>query len=255
MSAYSDAVLALSPAGYWRLGESSGTSAADASGNGLTGTYENGVVLGAAGAIAGDSDTAATFDGLNDRVITASTSSPSGASGLSVIAWVKLAALPIDTISNRATIMAAGDLKTPATRRFGFQVKTSTQLRADISNGSTANQNDITLSEALVTDTWYMLGMTWTPSTVVKYYVNGQVAGQVTSSILASLNSASLPISMGTEQDASRARLNGVIDEAALFGSVLSDANIADLYELGISGGGSFIDNTTPILRHIMGGF
>lgn len=39
MSAWSNAVLALSPAGFYRLGESAGTSAADSSGNGRTGTY------------------------------------------------------------------------------------------------------------------------------------------------------------------------------------------------------------------------
>jgi len=54
---YRDAVLALLPAGYWRLGESSGTVAADVSGHGLTGTYVGAPTLGAAGALAGDSDT------------------------------------------------------------------------------------------------------------------------------------------------------------------------------------------------------
>jgi len=54
---YRDAVLALAPAGYWRMGETSGTVAADSSGHGLTGTYVGAPTLGAAGALAGDSDT------------------------------------------------------------------------------------------------------------------------------------------------------------------------------------------------------
>jgi hypothetical protein len=54
---YRDAVMALLPAGYWRMGESSGTVAADSSGHGLTGTYVGAPTLGAAGALAGDSDT------------------------------------------------------------------------------------------------------------------------------------------------------------------------------------------------------
>jgi hypothetical protein len=36
---YETEILADSPVGYWRLGEASGTTAADASGNGYTGTY------------------------------------------------------------------------------------------------------------------------------------------------------------------------------------------------------------------------
>jgi hypothetical protein len=63
-STYSDAVLADSPASYYRFGEPSGTMAADASGNNNTATYHNNT-LGAAGALQSDSDTAVTFDGAS----------------------------------------------------------------------------------------------------------------------------------------------------------------------------------------------
>ncbi len=52
---------------YWRLGEGSGTVAADAKGD-RDGTYVNGVTLGTAGAIRSDPNTAATFDGVNDQI-------------------------------------------------------------------------------------------------------------------------------------------------------------------------------------------
>jgi len=67
-SAYSDAVLADMPVRYYRLGDSSGTTAVDSSGNSQDGTYTGGVTLGASGAIQGDADTAATFDGTDDYV-------------------------------------------------------------------------------------------------------------------------------------------------------------------------------------------
>ena len=67
-AAYSNQVLADEPLAYWRLGEPSGTSAADASGNGNTGTYGGSPTLGATGALAGDTDTATSFDGVNDNV-------------------------------------------------------------------------------------------------------------------------------------------------------------------------------------------
>ena len=47
------------PSTYPRAADSKGTN---------TGDYENGVTLGAAGALAGDTNTAATFDGVNDYV-------------------------------------------------------------------------------------------------------------------------------------------------------------------------------------------
>ena len=55
------------PVGYWRLGESAGTTAADSSGNGNDGTYD-GVTLGVAGAPPTGTDTAVDFDGTNDSV-------------------------------------------------------------------------------------------------------------------------------------------------------------------------------------------
>lgn len=48
---YADAVLADSPALYWRLDETSGTVAADASGNGRNGTYTGGFTLGQSRAV------------------------------------------------------------------------------------------------------------------------------------------------------------------------------------------------------------
>jgi PKD repeat protein len=51
---------------YWRLGESSGTNLNDSAGN-RDATAANGVVLGSAGALTLDSDTAASFDGVNDN--------------------------------------------------------------------------------------------------------------------------------------------------------------------------------------------
>src|SRR3954452_17489132 len=52
---------------YWRLGEASGTFAADAAG-GAAGTYVGGVGLGAHGALSSGADTAARFDGVNDEL-------------------------------------------------------------------------------------------------------------------------------------------------------------------------------------------
>ena len=58
---YYDEVMADSPALYWRLGESSGTTAADASGNARPGIYAGSLTRGTTGLITGDSDTALTI--------------------------------------------------------------------------------------------------------------------------------------------------------------------------------------------------
>jgi glucose/arabinose dehydrogenase len=58
---------------YWRLGDGSGLVAADQLGL-RPGTYAGGVLLGAPGALVGDPDTAAAFDGVNDEVTMMATS-------------------------------------------------------------------------------------------------------------------------------------------------------------------------------------
>jgi hypothetical protein len=89
-TAYKSAVLADSPVGYWRLGESSGTTAADSSSGGNAGTYTS-VTLGTTGATAGDPDTAAAFNGTSSYVSVPDSTSLRPAT-FSVEGWVKTTA-------------------------------------------------------------------------------------------------------------------------------------------------------------------
>ncbi|HET6319781.1 MAG TPA: LamG-like jellyroll fold domain-containing protein [Chloroflexota bacterium] len=62
---YADVVLSSAPLAYWRLGESGGMQLTETSGAGSLGTYDSGVALGIRGALVGDADTAAEFDGVS----------------------------------------------------------------------------------------------------------------------------------------------------------------------------------------------
>src|SRR2546421_10125355 len=69
---YSGTILADSPIAYWRLGETSGITAADASGHGNAGTYAGAAgayTLGQAGALFGDADPATKLDGQAGHVV------------------------------------------------------------------------------------------------------------------------------------------------------------------------------------------
>jgi acid phosphatase type 7 len=83
-TAYSQAVLG--EAGlqsYWRLGDSGGTTAADAA-NRYPGSYRGGFLLGAPGTLFGDVNTAALFDGSSGEV---SAGGPSLSTSGSIEAW------------------------------------------------------------------------------------------------------------------------------------------------------------------------
>ena len=91
---YPAAVNADSPSGYWRLGEVTGTSAVNQTG-GANGTYLSGVLLGQLGALTGDSDHAAGFDGGDDRVNMGDPANGSldfGTGDFTVEAWAKATA-------------------------------------------------------------------------------------------------------------------------------------------------------------------
>jgi hypothetical protein len=84
--AYGKAVYNDSPATYWRLDETTGATAADSSDNGSTGGYVGAVTQGADGAF-GSTGHAATFDGVSGNV--ALSSQRSGPSVYSTELWFK----------------------------------------------------------------------------------------------------------------------------------------------------------------------
>jgi hypothetical protein len=89
---YRDTVIGDSPSQYLRLGEASGTAAADASGNGRTGLYQGTVTFGQAGAIAGDANTAVLLAGsgtTNGYVTQQSTTATTNPTTFSVELWLK----------------------------------------------------------------------------------------------------------------------------------------------------------------------
>jgi hypothetical protein len=86
---YSSEVLADSPLCFLRLGEASGTTAADSSGNSHAGTYAASPTLGATGLIAGDSDTAVTFNGSSQYVSIDNSSGWADGTSFTAEIWVK----------------------------------------------------------------------------------------------------------------------------------------------------------------------
>ena len=87
---YESAVMGDTPSAYYRLGESSGTTATDTSGNGNNGTYSAiGVTLGTTGAITNDTDTAATFGGSSGEMTVPDNADLDPASQITLEAWFK----------------------------------------------------------------------------------------------------------------------------------------------------------------------
>lgn len=90
--AYADAVLADSPTLYWRLGEASGTTAANLGSASGDGTYAGSPTLGQAGLLPGDADTCPKFNGsyVDGGSLTATALGISGNADRTVECWLKV---------------------------------------------------------------------------------------------------------------------------------------------------------------------
>jgi hypothetical protein len=115
---------------YWRLGESSGTAAADANGQ-ATGTYVGGPGLGARGALSADADTSVRFDGVDDEM-----QGGGGASGTleGWFFWEGGVAVMRDSTSSAGWILAF-DSGGRVAYRVGGTTFTTSVATADVRDG------------------------------------------------------------------------------------------------------------------------
>jgi hypothetical protein len=229
-AAYVDVVDGLNPLGYWRLGESSGTTATDYAGS-QNGTYGGGVTLGATGALSGDSDTAVTFDGIDDIIDIGPSADLVLTGDLSVSFWVKPAAFPTGSTPIPLFVLTA-DAATSGTAKLA-------ELAVD-KNGDivyTHEYGDQGSGEQTYTfDTNLSLDDTWYNITLVRDSGAGdrEVHLYIGDSLLDTYSYTTQPegytegeMSIGSYTGM---KFTGAIDEFAIFNSALTGQNVIDIY-------------------------
>ncbi len=160
-TSYATAVTADAPLAYWRLGESSGTTAADASGNGRTGTYVGGVGLATPGALPGDANTSVELDGADDNVIR-NPITGIGTTAISTDLWLKTS----DTTKEAGIVSYAA-----STSADEFQLRDYRSLRVYV-NGTRVDTG-VSLNDGA----WHHLAVTWSSvGGEVRVYKDGVLA-------------------------------------------------------------------------------
>jgi hypothetical protein len=235
-SAASAAVLAAGPAGYWRLQETTGANALDSSGVSVPhpGALLNGVRLGLSGpqgaAFPGfeTNNRAARFDGLNDKID---------------IPYAPSLNPPVFTVSCWARVVAGlGAYRSPLTSRadnpqrgYLFYSSPANQWEFWIGAGQSPGWISLT-GPAVQSSVWTHLAGTFDGATV-RFYVNGAPAGTPKDTPFAPNSTAPLRIGAGSSETAGNFYFNGDIDEVAVFGRALADAEIQQLYLAATQGG------------------
>lgn len=216
---YADEVLADSPLAYYRLGESSGTSMVDSSGNGHDGSYVGSPTLGATGLLGGDSDTAMVAD--SGKYATTPTGSWKSQSTVTVEALINPSAIS-GTLPNR---FIGNDDELGASRSYSLDLDTSGHLAATL--WIAGSQRFCTGSTVLVTGNAYHVVMTY-DGTDIKVYVNGVEDGNTSYSGTIQAGTAEIYIGCDPYPDYRTTwRFQGTIDEVAIYSGALSSTRIA----------------------------
>jgi hypothetical protein len=220
-SSYSNAVLGDGPAGYWRLGETSGSTAVDASG-GDNGSFVNGPALGQTSLLPGDSSNRAVrFDGTNDHVRVPSSGGLSPGARVSLEAWIKPAALP-----------SSGSFRSVLSKAESYSLQfNGPQLEFTIIQNGTRRRL-LAPSGAIVAGQTYQVVGAY-DGTTQRLYVNGaQVASAALSGAITTNGNA---VTIGSWGGGSEF-FNGTIDEAAVYTSALSAAQVSAHRQAGMGG-------------------
>jgi alpha-L-arabinofuranosidase len=208
------------PAAHWAFDEGTGTTAADSSGNGHNGTLGTGVTW----ATGNVGTHAIKMTGTSTGVVTATGPVVNTSGSFTASAWVDLASLSgYQTILSIAGNNVAGFFLQfrGDTGTFAF-----TRLASDSTSAAAAYSSD---PSAPVTGTWYhIVGVDDASAGTLTLYVDGQSQGSVAFTGGWAANGNTL-IGHGFYGGAQVDYVNGSIDDAELFASALSAAQVAAL--------------------------
>ena len=217
-SAYSNAVLADSPAGYWRLAEGAGTTAADSAG-GNPGVYTNNPQLGAAGLIASDTaNKAIRLDGLSQHVRVANSGSLSPTARVSVDAWIKPDGLP-----------ATGSFASVASKREAYALQfNGPRLEFTIMQGGVRKRAQAPAGAIQVGSTYHVAGTY--DGTTARLYINGTEVAALP--LTGAIGTTSAGLNIGSWSGTNEF-FRGTVDDVAVYASALTAARVKAHSDIG----------------------
>ncbi|MEA2506241.1 MAG: phosphatidylinositol-3-phosphatase [Actinomycetota bacterium] len=225
---YRDAILADKPVAYWRLGEDPGATVATSATGQYDGTYVGSPALGQPGLISADPNTSMLFDGVDDRVTANNlTTIPSWANGYTLEAWVNTS-----TTTTEGHIMAFNTLKGGNGMAI-FRDEPSDKFKFHDCEASTCATVHSTTTPQ-IGQTYYVV-VTVDSLNQGVLYVNGKAEATFTS---AQRPLTSGYFTIGAEYDCCpvpSSYWKGAIDEAAVYTTALSAAQVVAHYQAGLA--------------------
>lgn len=224
---------------YWRLGEASGPTTVDASGNGRDGTAAGGVTFGQPG-MTPDHNTAVRFDGLTGTISMGNVVAAAFTGAFTVEAWVKMTATSALSMIVSKSAAPAGWGLAEFSGNGKFQFFAYTSAPAAVFDLQTVAQYNNGL--------WHHVVGTWTGTTAtngVKLYVDGGLAAQATAAAGTVATNAA-PLRISGWDTVMAGPFSGTVDEVALYSGVMSAAEVMSHYLVG-----QWTDLTRDVLTEV----
>jgi RHS repeat-associated protein len=223
VTGYRQAVQADSPDGWWRLGESSGPSLADASGGGNHGALVGTPVLGAPGALRSEPDTAMQAAEEGSYASVPASSQWALENSFTLEWW---GAVPAPSIAEYPGSLRSGDWAVPGDGwmvgwgRKGRVRNPVSYYRDGLEYLGGAFANNVFRHNAIVYDK---------AAQTLKFYADGQMVTSYAGVVFAAGNGVSHPLDLGRGADPDVVRM----DEPAVYATALPAARIASHYAAG----------------------
>jgi len=163
------------------------------------------------------------FDGVDDYVSMGNPTELQITGALTLSAWVK-------TSSATQQKILFKDDNTNRSYSLGLR-PTSLLVRFGIFNGGSFTS--VTSTSTIHDGDWHHIAAVFNPSTSMKVFIDGVLEATNTTSIPATIDNDPADFEIGRRGD-SNYYWNGNVDEASIWDSALSDANVATLYNSGL---------------------
>jgi hypothetical protein len=220
-------VLSDDPLIYWRLGESSGTTAADDSGNSRDGTYVNTPTLGVAGALAGDADTAVLLDHAAIEHVEIADAAWMDVANVSVEFWFKAT----DTAADGSVTLATRGGVPGQSGDPSWYAGLQSNGRAEFEVYNASGFPESAVSTAAYDDSEWHHFVGTHDGTTIRLYIDG--AEVDTTAWAHNVASGDIPITVG-RRNSGTYTVEQSVDEFAVYGAALSSTRVLAHYLAGV---------------------
>lgn len=223
---YASVVLADAPLAYYRLGESSGTTAKD-SAAGNDGTLSGTITLSQPGALRGDVNKAMLFDGSSGFIALPGGVNPATFTAFSVEFWINLTGAYTGNPRPIANSHSDQD-------HNGFQIILQTGGAMTFSLGNGTTQDGANTVSSIAAGSWAYIVGTY-DNINAKIYFNGNLQGTVAHA--GAITASGFPVNIGRNPAYAGDYIPATLDEVAFYAKTLTADQIKHHYTAGLTPG------------------